>query len=154
MVHASTLLLGKVAPAEPASLATIRFYNVTQRTIVRSSGTVFVCGSGVAFATRKFFEMPALLLPVIAYPCIGFEDYGFVDGVNVISTSPEDAGRNAKWLHDHPIEAARIAIEGQKMVARLHSLETRIGQFAECLRKVDDSSLRCAEFRSGQFEIQ
>ncbi len=154
LLHASTLALGKVAPAEPASLATIKTYHIAQRLLVRSSRTVFVCGSGVAFATRKFFEVPALRLPVIAYPCVGFEDYGFADGVNVIATSAEDAGKNAKWLHDNPNEAGRIAMAGQNLIAQSHSLATRVGQFAECMRRVDNSSLRCAEFKAGKFEIQ
>jgi len=154
LLAGSSFVLGKLAPPEPASLATIRAYHMSQRLLVRSSGSVFVCGSGVAFATRKFFEIPALQLPVIAYPCVGFTDYGFADGVNVLSTSPEDAGKRAKWLHDRPVEAARIAMEGQKLIDRLHSLETRIGQFAECVRRVDKASLRGAEFRGGQFEIR
>jgi hypothetical protein len=115
---------------------------------------VFVCGSGVAFATRKFFEIPALEIPMLAYPCVGFEDYGFANGVNVVSTLPEDTGKNARWLHDRPIEAARIAMEGQKLIALQHSLGARIGQFAQCVRRVDTASLRSAEFRDGKFEIQ
>ena len=154
LVAGLSLVLGKIAPPEPASLATIRMYHVVQRRLVGASGTVFVCGSGVAFATRKFFEIPALQKPMIAYPCVGFEDYGFADGINVLSTPPEEAGQKAKWLHDRPIEAARIAKEGQKMMERLHSLKARIGQFVECVRRVDSASLRCAEFRAGKFEIQ
>lgn len=154
VVAGLSLVVGKIAPSEPASLASIRMYHVAQRRLVQSSGTVFVCGSGVAFATRKFFEVPALRLPVIAYPCVGFEDYGFADGINVLATVPEDAGKRARWLHDRPIEAARIGMEGQKMIDRLHSLQTRIGQFAECVRRVDKASLRSAEFRAGRFEIQ
>jgi len=151
---ALSIVLGKIAPSEPASLASMRMYQMVQRRLVRSSGTVFVCGSGVAFATRKFFEVPALRVPIIAYPCVGFEDYGFADGVNVLATLPEDAGKRAKWLRDRPIEAERIGMEGQKMIDRLHSLETRVGQFAECVRRVDSASLRGAEFRAGRFEIQ
>ena len=147
-------VLGKIAPRERASLAAIRMYQATQRRLLEASGSVFVCGSGVAFATRKFFEVPALQKPMIAYPCVGFEDYGFADGINVLSTLPEEAGDKARWLHDRPKEAARIAKEGQKMVQRLHSLDTRIGQFVECVRRVDAGSLRCAEFRAGKFEIQ
>ena len=147
-------VVGKVAPPEAGSLASIRTYQAVQHRLLGVSGVVFVCGSGVAFATRKFFEIPALQKPMIAYPCVGFEDYGFADGINVLATLPEEAGEKAKWLHDRPIEAARIANEGQKLVRRLHSLETRIGQFAACVRRVDSGSLRCAEFRAGKFEIQ
>lgn len=149
-----TTVLGKVAPAEAGSLAAIRMYHVVQRNMVRASGVIFVCGSGVSFATRKFFEIPALQLPMIAYPCVGFDDYGFADGTNVLATLPEDAGEKASWLHDRPIEAKRIAAAGQKLIERLHSVETRVGQFAECLRRVDSGSLRGAEFRGGRFEIQ
>ena len=154
LIAGLSLVVGKVAPPEPASLASVRMYQVSQRRLVQKCGTVFVCGSGVAFATRKFFEIPALQIPVIAYPCVGFADYGFADGINVLATAPEDAGKHAKWLRDHPIEAARIAMEGQKLVERLHSLETRIAQFAECVRRIDSASLRRAEFRAGKFEIQ
>ena len=152
--HAISMALAKLAPAEPASLATIRLYHVGQRALVSASEIVFVCGSGLAFATRKFFEMPALQIPMIAYPCIGFRDYGFDDGVNVVATLPEDAGKNAKWLHSNPAKAERIAIEGQQLIKRAHAVETRIAQFTECLRRLDRGALRCAEFRGGEFQIE
>src|SRR6185436_19397622 len=89
-------------PGEMACLAMIALYQQLQRGLVRSSAITFVCGSGVAFATRKFFEIPALRAPMLAYPCIGFEDYGFRHGENTFATVPEDAGRDAKWLRAHP----------------------------------------------------
>jgi hypothetical protein len=74
--------------------------------------------------------------------------------VNVVASTPEDVGKQAKWLHDCPKEAERIAREGRKMIDRLHRLPTRVNQFAECLRRVDNGSLRSAEFLGGSYEIQ
>jgi hypothetical protein len=145
--------LGFTLPSEAASLATIVLLQQLQRALVRSSALTFVCGSGVAFATRKFFEIPALRSPMLAYPCIGFEDYGFRHGENAIATLPEDAGRDARWLRARPEAADRIAREGQAMMRRLHRVDTRVNQFAECLRRLDRDDLHHAEFVGGQYEI-
>ena len=151
---ALALALEQLAPVEAGSLVTIHLYHIGLRAVVRASEIVFVCGSGLAFATRKFFEMPALEIPVIAYPCVGFEDYGFSDGINVVATIPEDAGKNAKWLRDNPSQAERIASEGQRLIGQVHSVEVRVKQFVECLRRLDRGTLHRAEFHGGQFEIE
>jgi len=146
-------ILGATLPSETASLSTIVLQQRLQRSLVRSSATTFVCGSGVAFATRKFFEVPALRSPMLAYPCVGFDDYGFSNGINVVSTIPEDAGKQARWLRSNPPIAERIARAGQEMIIRLHKLDVRVESFAKCLRKLDQGKLNGAAFQKGQYEI-
>ncbi len=148
-----SLALGKTLPSDSASVAAIDLQQRLQRMVVRSSAMAFVCGSGVSYATRKFFEIPALQAPMLAYPCVGFEDYGFEHGVNVIATMPEDAGENAKWLHSNATAAAKIACAGQELVRQRHSLKKRVKDFGECLRKLDNGKLHGAEFVRGRFEI-
>jgi hypothetical protein len=148
-----SFLLGKTLPSERASVAAIGLQQRLQRTIVRSCASSFVCGSGVSYPTRKFFEIPGLRLPMLAYPCVGFDDYGFEHGVNVISTIPEDAGKDARWLRSDRAGAERIARRGQEKVRQLHALDVRVRDFAECLRRLDKGNLRLAEFRRGRFEI-
>ncbi|MDP9200812.1 MAG: glycosyltransferase [Gemmatimonadota bacterium] len=147
-------VFGVVLPNETASLAAIALRQRLQRTVVRSCAASFVCGSGVAFATRKFFEVPGLLAPMLAYPCVGFEDYGFSHGENVVSTIPEEAGKDARWLRSNRAAANKIARAGQEMIRKLHSLEVRVTQFAECLRRLDRGDLAGAQFRDGGFEIK
>ena len=90
---------------------------------------------------------------MLAYPCVGFEDYGFKSGGNAIVTSPEDAGTNARWLRNNSNAAERIASAAQKMMRVLHTLDLRVTSFAECLRRLDKGQLAGAEFRDGRFEI-
>lgn len=148
-----SLLFGKTLPSERASISAIALQQQLQRALVRTSAMTFVCGSGVLYPTRKFFEVPGLLSPMLAYPCIGFRDYGFIDGENVVSTAPEDAGKNGRLLKSRPGLAARIAQSGQDMIRRLHGLEVRVAEFAECLRRVDTGTLKGAQFCDGRFEI-
>lgn len=148
-----SMLLGKTLPSEPASVASIALQQASQRAVVRASATSFVCGSGVAYATRKFFEVPGLLAPMLAYPCVGFEDYGFRDGENVAATLPEDTGTRVRWLRANSDRAAAMAHAAQALVRRAHLVPVRAAQFAECLQRLERGQLAGAIFREGRLEI-
>ncbi len=121
--------------------------------MIARSRISFVCGSGYKYAVRKFFEIPAARSAMIAYPCVGFEDYGFVDGENVIVALPEDAGHAARSLANNGSLRERLTKNAWEMVGRLHSAEKRVSDLLECMKRIEKGSLKGAQFINGKYEI-
>jgi glycosyltransferase involved in cell wall biosynthesis len=127
---------------------------INQRYIVRHSSVAFICGSGYGYPVRKFFEIPALQTPMIAYPCTGFRDIGFEHGKNCVEVMPEDAAQAAKELLRTPALAAKIVRAAVDLILREHTVSRRADQFIECLRHLAADRTITAEYRSGRFEIE
>jgi len=131
----------------------IPFAQKKQRHIVSRSRAAFVCGSIYRYPVRKFFEIPAARSAMMAYPCVGFEDYGFKDGENVVVALPEDAGRAANRLINNTPLREKLTVNAWEMVRRLHSAEKRVSDLVECMRHLEKGKLRGAQFINGQYEI-
>lgn len=139
--------------SEAASRGTIGLSVAAQRALVTRSRTGFVCGSGMGYPVRKFLEVPGAGVPMLAYPCQGFTDFGFVDGVNAVVCAPEDAGAAARRLVADPALRERIASSALEMITRLHSMRQRADDMIECMRRLGEGKLRNAQFIDGRFEI-
>jgi hypothetical protein len=146
--------LPRVLGARRASDVAIRAQQSFQRTLVRSAPISFVCGGPLAFPVRKFFEIPAARVAMIADPCPEMTDYGFKDGTHFIATTPEDAGRVAKALLRSRAEITRLAAAAFDTVRSLHSVERRADQLIECVRRLMRGSLHSARFVRGDFVIE
>lgn len=130
-----------------------RMRQIHQVHTFKRSRTSFVCGSGLRYLVRKFFEVPAAWSATLAYPSMAFEHFGFRDGENVIITSPEDSGKTVRTLLNHRNLLHATTKRGWEMVRALHSVEKRATDFIECLRRLRKGTLRCAEFVDGRYEI-
>jgi hypothetical protein len=135
-----------------------------QRSLVRAGRAVFVCGSGVGFPVLKFLEVPAARRPMLAYPCAGFEDYGFRDGEHAVVTTPEDGehavvttpedfGRDARRVLQDDRLRERIVDRAWRLARDRHSASRRAADVVECLRRHGEGRLHSAGFVSGRFEI-
>jgi hypothetical protein len=124
-----------------------------QRYIVSKSKVNFVCGSGFKHPVRKFYEIPAARSAMVAYPFTGFEDYGFIDGENTIATLPEEAGKAVRYLLDHENIREKIANNGHKLVSTVHSVNKRVTDLIECMRRLEKGTLQGAQFIKGIYEI-
>lgn len=146
-------VLPQVMSGRRASDIFIRFQNRTQRALVRSARTNFVCGGPLSFAVRKFFEIPGARSALVATPCIGFGDYGFRDGINAITVAPEDTGAAVRRLMRADGLRERLIAKAFATVSELHAVERRVTDFIECLNKLALGRLRGAQFLEGRFEI-
>lgn len=146
-------ILRYVLTPERASMMNIALLQRLQRQLMSATPISFVCGSGVAFAVRKFFEAPAMRNAMVAMPCTGFEDLGFVDGEHAVVAAPEDAGREARRLMQNESLASRLATAGHDLVLREHSVVSRADQLIACMQRLERGQLHNAQFLRGRFEI-
>lgn len=131
-----------------------RLRQANQRFLTHRSAINFVCGSGYRYPVRKFFEIPAVRSAMLAYPCTGMRDYGFVDGEHYLQVAPEDFGREARKLLANESLRTRLIDNAWQMVARLHSAERRVDGLIECMRRLAVGRLRLASFHDGEFVIE
>jgi hypothetical protein len=143
----------KLLPSEATASASIRSQQAMQRTLVRRSRVTFVCGSGLTYAVRKFAEVPGLRSAMIAYPCTGFGDLGFRDGVNALVCLPEEAGRVARRLIQDERLRERLVSEAWNLVQTCHSVERRAAEVLYCLERMGSGTLHGGEFVEGKFEV-
>lgn len=149
----NTERLARLSGAATASRLRNRLRNSNQRFFVERSRASFVCGSGYCYPVRKFFEVPAQRSLLIAYPCFGFSDYGFADGVNCVVTAPEDFGATARRMLAKPELCEKLRNSAWAMVRRLHSVESRVDNLVECMRRLASDRLKGAEFVDGEFVV-
>ena len=95
---------------------------------MRRSKFNFTCGSKLKLPIRKYFEIPASGSLLVCSPCNGFNELGFVDGVNCIISNPEDLTELNQKLMKSPEKTKTMARLGQKMVLTNHTIEVRASQ--------------------------
>ncbi len=132
----------------------IKLRQCNYRMNIERSFVSFACGSGLSYPVRKFFQIPSYGSLLLAYPCVGFEDYGFIDGVNCVVTTPEEAGRNAHKIILNTRNLEKITKNGFDHVLREHSVENRLKQLIKCIQKIVSGKKINAQYINGQYEIQ
>lgn len=134
-----------------------KFYIYTRKTnyrfFIEHSCAAFACGSGLSYPVRKFFQIPSYGSLLLAYPCVGFRDYGFIDGVNCITTTPEDAGNNVRKILSNKGAVEQITKKGFEDVLKEHSVENRINQIMECIIMIAKGHSINAQYIDGKYEI-
>ena len=131
----------------------IHLRRMTQKFCVSHSKVNFVCGSGIKYPIFKFFEIPALNSVLLAYPCNGFEDFGFKDGVNCIITTPEDAGKDANRIINNNNLSESIKQNAMQLMYDQHTICKRVSDFIKCCTLVYKGKLKSAQFKNGQYII-
>ncbi|MFZ4664231.1 MAG: glycosyltransferase family protein [Caldilineaceae bacterium] len=144
---------GKWFAPDAASTQLIKARQMNQEQFVKHARLNFVCGSGLKYPVRKFFEAPAAWSAMIAYPCTGFADYGFVDGQNVIVSEPQAVGATARRLLQTKQICDQLAKNGRETVHRLHRVEQRVTDLLTALTRLSSGQLAGAEFVAGRYEI-
>lgn len=144
---------GKWRPGQWTTETLIKARQVNQEAYVKHARLNFVCGSGLLYPVRKFFEVPAAWSTMLAYPCTGFTDYGFVDGENVVVCQPEEAGKVARHVLQDRARCERLAAKAWETVHRLHRVEQRVSDVLAALQRLSRQQLKGAEFVDGHYEI-
>lgn len=120
---------------------------------IERSRLSFACGSGLRYPVRKFFQIPSLGSLLLAYPCVGFGDYGFENGINCIEVSPETAANEAQRILQKPSKLEKMIQESMNLILRRHTTAARISQIIECIKRVYSGKIINAQFFQGNFEI-
>lgn len=133
------------------------FYSIrhtSQRFFVSHSQATFVCGAGARYPVFKFFEIPAAHSMMIAYPFSGMQDYGFEDGINVIYSIPEDAGKIIKKYLSNKDKTNKIVNNAAQLMQEKHTIEKRISDLLLCCKTFLQDKLVNAQFIEGNYIIE
>jgi hypothetical protein len=114
----------------------------------------YTCGSVCRMAIGKFFEFPAAGCVLVAQPCHGFADLGFVDGVNAIVSAGADVVEVHRWLTADLDRAQGIADAGRRMVAERHSMPARVAQLRSALELIRAGDFGGSRWRGGELMLR
>lgn len=153
LLKGAGLAIQKTGVSSARSRALLRAHWQLQSQVLGRSTVSFVCGSGLRYPVRKFLEVPAQRSVLLAYPCVGLEDFGFKDGFNAVFTSPEDAGSAAAALMQNESLRTSLTATAVETVQRLHTVPRRAADLAECLLRLQHGTLKGAQFVEGRFQI-
>lgn len=126
-----------------------RMRNLNFRGHVRHSKSAFVCGSGYEHVVRKYFEIPALGTPMLAYPLEQISRMGFIDGVHYLSTMPEEYGINAQRIIKDSALARKLIDSSTEMLQTLHTQQFRTKGLIAALTDINEGRARGARFENG-----
>lgn len=101
---------------------------------IRHSRISYTCGSRLNYPVRKYFEIPALGAVLVSTRCSGYEDLGFVHGVNAILCEPEELPSIGRTLLSDPEFAQSIADAGRHLISSRHTVVARSRQLLSALR--------------------
>ncbi len=120
---------------------------------LRDSRYSYTCGSAIRWPVRKFFEIPANGCVLVAAPCSGFNDLGFVHESTALACQPDDILDADAWLRADSDRARKIAQAGHALVARHHTVEARTRQLRQCLQAICAGTFRGSRWQNGAYVI-
>jgi hypothetical protein len=119
---------------------------------VSSSKMCFTSGAVTRTPIAKYFEIPASGSVLICQKFAGFENLGFINGVNCFVA--EDIEELKTILDNYNIEDyQRIAYQGQNLVWRLHSDFARAQQLKICLEKISLGKFYGSSWKNGSYIV-
>lgn len=118
---------------------------------IENSVFCFVSGSPLQYPVRKYFEVPSKGSVPIGWPCNGFQNLGFEDGVNFI-IAKENKTILDKIKTYNKEEISQIALNSQKLIFEKHSDYARISQFAKSLKLILQSKFKGSYWEGGIYK--
>ena len=133
-------------------------FNLNQvnfRNTIEDSKIVYTCGSCLKYPIRKFLEVPALGTALFFEPFKGYEEFGFVDGVNaIIIDDVLKIPEVTKYHLDHLSELQDIAAKGQQLIWEKHSFFARGIQISNALEKIISQEFKGSYWKNGNFNLR
>lgn len=136
------------------SLLGMRYNAMIFKFTVSRSRLSFVCGSGYRYMVRKFYEIPAFRVAMIAYPADGMSEYGFVAGKHYLSCDPESVGDAAKTLLSNDVLRKSLCDAAFDLITQKHTTKIRAAQLIDVMRSLAKGALLGAHYESGEFIIR
>lgn len=147
-------ILNKLKIPVFSSYLGIKFYNIIFQNILFETKYIYTDGAGDDFPIRKFLEVPASGSILLASEFIGMKRWGFKDGENYISTTPENIIEKIAYLENNRKEAQKIAIKGRDLIWEKHSLIARSKQLRETLEEIKNQSYKKSYWKDGEYIIE
>lgn len=117
---------------------------------IANSRVAFTSGSVFRSPVRKYFEIPALGTLPIGHVVEGFEDIGFIDGINfIIAERLDDVKRALSTLVEDGAQA--IASRAQQLVIEKHSEPARAKQLADSFSRIVNGTFRGGYWSKGEY---
>ena len=116
-----------------------------------SNSVLCYCSGGPWMApVRKYFEIPARGAVSIGMKCNGFEDLGFIDGINFLEAK-SNIEISKILLNASQIEFQSIAIKGREMIWQNHSDLARTYQLTESINKINEKTFKGSYWKLGKY---
>jgi hypothetical protein len=126
---------------------------VMDSVVVRSRAN-FVCGGGVRYFVRKYFEFAAVGGCIASWPAAGMRHYGFRDGEHLaVCGEPSDFGKTARWLRPRTALRESMGTAAQAMVNAKHTLDVRAAQMLAWLRELARGRDVRGVWHEGEFQL-
>jgi len=120
---------------------------------IRKSKFGYTCGSAFDMPIRKIFEIPAAGALLIIKPFSSVESLeciGWKHLKNCLMSDPDDLAHWVNWIIDNPVDAQKIAYQGQRLVLEKHTFECRISSFRKALELLFNDDYLGAEWHDGK----
>lgn len=128
-------------------------YRALFKQVLSKSKISMTDGAAYDAVIRKFVEIPASGALLLARPCVGFELLGFRDGESAVLLDENDPVEQIFRLLSDPVRLQSIAIKGQEVVWRHHSIHARAQQMEKSLQRIIEGSFAGSEWREGEFVL-
>lgn len=122
---------------------------------------ISLCNSKICFTdggysrsiVRKFFEIPSRGALLACESPVGFREMGFIDGVNMVEVTPENAVEKSAELFADPIKMQEIAHNGQRLVIKNHTFQKRAACVKDAVESILAGRFRGSCWKNGAFII-
>jgi len=116
-----------------------------------SDSVLCYCSGGPWMSpVRKYFEIPARGTVAIGMECNGFEDLGFIDGINFLKAK-SNIEISKIMSNVSKSELQSIADMGRELIWQNHSDFARTKQLTESLARIKDKTFKGSYWNSGKY---
>jgi len=119
--------------------------------IISNSKSSFCSGGPMLYGVRKYFEIPSRGTVAIGWDCSGFNDMGFMDGVNFLKVKNNIEIKDI--LESYSVEELqKIANEGRMLIWRNHSDWARKKQLLETFNLISEGKFNGSYWEKGTYK--
>ena len=131
--------------------ASLNNYQFRYYDIISNSKFSFCSGGPMFSLIRKYFEIPSRGTVSIGWECNGFNDMGFIDGVNFLKVKSNNEIKDI--LESYSLkEIQKIANEGRKLIWRNHSDWARRKQLLETFNLISEGKFNGSYWEKGMYK--
>lgn len=132
----------------------IKLFNFLFKKVVESTRFSYTDGSRLHYLVRKYLEIPALGSVLVCDKCMGFSNFGFIDGENAIICEPKNIISLHQKLKKNLGYAQTVAKNGQDLIFKNHTLDARLEQIKSCLHAIFNNNFSGSYWKEGQFVVK
>lgn len=147
-------LIGKIKFNPYNKKYSLHILNYLFRTLIETTKYSYTDGSRLKYPIRKYMEIPALGSVLVCDPCLGFENLGFIDGVNAFVSAPGNLAEVDKILNTDLKRSENIAAAGLQMVRKNHTVISRSEQILRACQALLSKKFKGSYWENGQFIIE